>query len=629
MKTPLFKRILRLTLTVLGIISTIVSIAQNTAPIAVSDTISVRIGSTFMFDPMTNDYDPDGDTFTIYSVGHCSIANASVVNNNQLRITVNFAALTIVDTIKYILIDQNNNKSSLGKIIVNLRPNRARDSLTINNIYAPIGSWGNDFWSKIESSATFRAPKSKKTSTIFTSLIWFSAYDAQNVLHTAADVFNVNGSDFNPGPIRDSVSKLDDLDSIYQRVWKLTKAEINNHRNNYWQSSYIMPEAILNWPAMGNVSNGMASNLAKYTDVDNDGIYNPANGDYPNIKGDECILSIYNDDCAHNESNGVRFKIEIHLLSYAFNCPNDTALQNTIFQHYEIYNRSNNNYHDFRIGSFTDFDIGFPMDDYVGCDTLRNSYYAYNGDNNDNSGDPRYYGINPPAQGITFLSNKMNSFMAGAQELNYGGPIYPIHRHYCLQGLYNDGSPITVGGNGQNGTINTKYSFFGNPADTNQWVMKPSIIQPSEIRGIGSIGPFSLKKDSSISFDMAYIYARDTTKTNIENVGLLKHYIDKIQWAYDNDTTECGGNFSTINNSINEKQINIYPNPTSNEIFIAAKFNLEKANYQIYNIAGQLVKYGQINNSPEQISIRDLNSGIYFILVTKEKDVYTKKFIVR
>ena len=632
MKTPLFKSILRFKLTFLAMLFTVISIAQNTAPIAVNDTISVRIGSTFIFDPMVNDYDPDGDTFVLSDVSNCGMAHVSIVNN-QLLIKIYYAAIKTTDSVSYKIIDQYNNTSSLGWIIFNLRPNMARDSLTVNNIFAPFGAWGPDFWDR-SCCATYRAPKNMPTSTIYSSSLWFSAYDALDTLYLSADTYQQFGSDFNVGPVRDSISQLNDGDSIYQRVWKITKAEISNHRNNYWQSGYVMPEAILNWPAMGNMSNGMASKLAKFTDVDNDGIYNPANGDYPNIKGDECILSIFNDDCIHKSTNGNSLKIEIHLLSYAFGCPDDTALNNTIFQHYEIYNRSNNDYHDFVISNFTDFDLGSPNDDYFGCDTLRNSFFVYNADNNDSSSyNNNWYGVNPPSQGVTFLSHEMTSstmYINSTLPNINGGPTTLMQHYNSMRGLFLDGSPMKVGGDGSTGTVTTKYKFFGNPADTNQWVMKPSIMSATDIRSIGSIGPFNLKKDSLISFDLAYIYARDTTKTNIQNVGLLKQYIDRIQWAYDNDTTECGGNFSAIS-SINtmQKKISIYPNPASSEIFISTDFKLQNAKYQIYNIAGQLIKNGQINNSPKQVSIVGLNSGLYFIRITDKELVYTRKFIIR
>jgi hypothetical protein len=46
-------------------------------------------------------------------------------------------------------------------------------------------------------------------------------------------------------------------------------------------------------------------------------------------------------------------------MAYAFNNSIDSALNNTIFINYRIYNRSQNNYDSLYIGSFTDFDIGF------------------------------------------------------------------------------------------------------------------------------------------------------------------------------------------------------------------------------------------------------------------------------
>ena len=48
---------------------------------------------------------------------------------------------------------------------------------------------------------------------------------------------------------------------------------------------------------------------------------------------------------------------------------------------------------------WTDDDLGFAGDDYVGCDTLLNLGYTYNGDNNDEG----YYGTPPPAVGHMFV----------------------------------------------------------------------------------------------------------------------------------------------------------------------------------------------------------------------------------
>lgn len=95
--------------------------------------------------------------------------------------------------------------------------------------------------------------------------------------------------------------------------------------------------------------------------------------------------------------------IEIHAMAYAFNCPDDSALIYSTFIHYNIYNRSSNQYHDTYMGAYVDTDLGDAWDDYIGCDVGRGSFYTYNGDNVDGSGQAGTYGAFPPALSVTVL----------------------------------------------------------------------------------------------------------------------------------------------------------------------------------------------------------------------------------
>jgi hypothetical protein len=93
-------------------------------------------------------------------------------------------------------------------------------------------------------------------------------------------------------------------------------------------------------------------------------------------------------------------------MAYAYNCTSDDALNNTIFINYKIINRSTATLDSVYIGNWTDFDIGSPSDDFIGCDVKRGAFYGYNGDAvDDNSPLPNIltYGANPPAMATVFL----------------------------------------------------------------------------------------------------------------------------------------------------------------------------------------------------------------------------------
>ncbi len=78
---------------------------------------------------------------------------------------------------------------------------------------------------------------------------------------------------------------------------------------------------------------------------------------------------------------------------------------------------------------------------------------------------------------------------------------------------------------------------------------------------------------------------------------------------------------------------NIYPNPVTDilSIDIVTKQNTS-FNYQIYNTEGKLVKQGietkySIGNNNKEISVNDLEIGIYYISFNTEWGVFVKKFI--
>jgi len=93
----------------------------------------------------------------------------------------------------------------------------------------------------------------------------------------------------------------------------------------------------------------------------------------------------------------------------------------------------------------------------------------------------------------------------------------------------------------------SNYIYSGDPNDSTTWSEQfPIANLPYDRRGVGSIEPFNLVPGAVKSIDIALVYARDTAKSNLENVTILKSTVDKIQLYYDNDSTPCGGSFTAI-----------------------------------------------------------------------------------
>ena len=99
--------------------------------------------------------------------------------------------------------------------------------------------------------------------------------------------------------------------------------------------------------------------------------------------------------------------------------------------------------------------------------------------------------------------------------------------------------------------------------------------------------------------------------------------------------TDSGGNTDTCEAivtvepglSIEEnilENINIYPNPTANVLYIKSNYSLD---YDMFNIVGQKIISGQINEGDNELNLRQYSNGIYFIKFIKNNRVYTKKII--
>ncbi len=264
--------------------------------------------------------------------------------------------------------------------------------------------------------------------------------------------YNQQGHDFWPGPVCNSQEAYEAEKMKWSKVWKLTQDQIDYHRENWSNDDYIANPEILSWPANGNTTLGQMALIAPpYMDVQGNGIYEPMSGDYPVIRGDQAIYFVYNDDrMTHTESEGKKLGVEIHGMAYAFDEPTSEALNNAVFVNYQIINRSDKVLSYTRIAKFADLDLGYSQDDYIGCDSSLNSFYAYNGTSIDGNGEPQAYGDFPPAQAITFLNQSMSAFVY-YNNCSSGptcDPQVSAEYYNYMRAIWRDNTRMLYGGNG-------------------------------------------------------------------------------------------------------------------------------------------------------------------------------------
>lgn len=459
------------------------------------------------------------------------------------------------------------------------------------NYRALINADGMLFWKRENQFVLCEYPKFSRNNTGFASSLWFSGINQNNDTCVAAMRFGQVGEDFWAGPVSNMYD--DAYDQKYKRVWLLSNNEVEYQRTNFDQANYIMPEAVASWPAHGNVQNGEPAFIAPFNDVNENGIYDPINGDYPIILGEQALYFIYNDvRNEHTESGGQKLGIEVHGMAYIMDTLNEIQ-RNTMFLKYNIFNRQNNYFSEFMVGKFEDIDIGYPYNDFIGCDTIRQTYYFYNGRTDDTTNGQANYQYGPPVQAVTFLNNDMNQFIHfnnSSSDWGMNDPEIAPEYYGYMKGFWRDGLPYTVGGNGRGGTIPTKFVFPGNPLNPNEWSEVSAGNNPFDRRGMASIVPQSFSNGKGYCMDIAYVYSgecADTSCTNLSNIPSMFNRVDTIRNYFNNEALACTMTNFTFH-STNFPEIQNYQ-------VVSTFFNNTEIDYSIPIDSVQLYDFYSIN----------------------------------
>lgn len=314
--------------------------------------------------------------------------------------------------------------------------------LNINNARVRVNAGGDMWWDLPGGSgAKYYIPANGSATSLYAGSLWIAGMDINNQLKCAAIRFRQVGNDFWTGPLTvDGTASIDAATCMeYDKIYTITRAEVddflqNCDENGIPKAGYEIPTNIANWPAHGDPARGMSYYLAPFYDNDGDGSYDPSKGDYPYyditnelchtkiptmeetyagtihgsilsdqvIKGDQTLWWVFNDKGnSHTETGGSAIGMEIRAQAFAFSTNDE--INNMTFYSYEIINRSTYTLTNTYFSPWTDVDLGFAKDDYVGCDVSRGLGYGYNGAPVDGSGQTEAYGANPPAVGVDFF----------------------------------------------------------------------------------------------------------------------------------------------------------------------------------------------------------------------------------
>jgi hypothetical protein len=458
----------------------------------------------------------------------------------------------------------------------------AIEPLDINNVAAWIHN-GQYMWT-FGSNAGYEVPKGEGVSALYGGNFWIGGVSPDQQLKIAGGTYPSDGYDFYPGPLSDDGSAQTTPEAClqYDRIWTIYRAEVEQHIAYFdclndvdcdvdteYPYGYDIPSEFIDYPAHGDVNLGQAYNLAPWYDYDQDGIYDPNNGDCPlfdfmsddmecgvcsALKGDMCLYWIDNDKgSVHLATQGEPIGIEIHNMAYAF--ASQGVMNNTTMYCKRVINRGTQTTSDTQIGLWVDGDLGNSTDDYVGCDIDRDMTFFYNGDDFDEVGfGTEGYGENPPAIGVRMLTGPqmdlddydndgdgiidnenlwMTSHMAYSNQNGpYGEPTSALAYYNLMKSIWGNGEQLMCATNPDE---ETDWMYGGDtyPDDcgpvTELGVQNP----PGDRRSILGSGPFTYEPGMEKHIEYAVVWARPDPLADIDAVQNLQLASDSVSWYYE------------------------------------------------------------------------------------------------
>lgn len=460
-------------------------------------------------------------------------------------------------------------------------------------------------------------------STIYTAGHWIGGLSNGQV-YLAAETYRQTGKDFQQGPV--SLNYTPASLAYWNRLWKISKSDIDSFRSLLSNGQSVSQFTdILQWPAKGNILFGdSTSNYAPFMDLNGNGLYEPLAGEYPQIKGDKALYTIINDDIIHGESGGQKLQLEIHRLVYAFNAPNNKALNNTTFVDLKLINKSTRNYDSLLFASWVDFDLGDYADDYVGTDTARNMIYTYNGKANDSTA--LGYGTTPPAQACVLINHKLWSTMYynNTPDPITGNPVTPLDHLSYMNGRWRDGSVKTASGIGAGTSgLPTRFSFSGDPCLGTGWWEGGEGIAPNDRRIMATANPAALLVGGQLNYTLAFVYSRADSGDNIASFCTLKTDVDSVVSWYKNQKYYYSSTPEILTSYV---QFSLYPNPSHQAVTIYTG-NTEPTVATIMDLTGREIGRQQFTYETS-VDVSELNKGIYFVQLQNKTGKAIQKLLV-
>ena len=427
--------------------------------------------------------------------------------------------------------------------------------LDANHIKAAFFPRGNKFIADSTGGFYYSFPGQAHVSMINASSPWIGGFDDAENFKASFELNPLHEiGNYGVGPLTSIGTPYpDSVCSHFDRVWTVNGEDIHRHFNDFYDDFKLQDTipSIFGWPAAGNKYfrrfNGFdlppdnGPYYAPFSDTNGNGKYDPDQGDFPIpfpsrselIIPDQMMWMVFNNITGSSIPPGIRpMRFEFQLLAYVFYCQDNEVLNNTVFNRYTLISRAVTPIDSVFFGLWTDFNVGCPSDDFIGCDSLFNTSFAYNADEMD--GDTGFicsHGVSgfenqvPPLVSMTWLSEPMYSCIAPytiAQET--------FSQYRLLNGQWSDGTDIRPQGDGYDedpGLPSTRYLFSGDLRDTASWSAKNVLESGYDVQSLSAVSMGRFNPGVYKMVDLAYTLHYDP---NADYTGQIQAMYEDIAW---------------------------------------------------------------------------------------------------
>lgn len=535
----------------------------------------------------------------------------------------------------------NARNQSLLKTTAGCKQASASIDLDINNVRARLMTGGDMWYNLGNTQAAYEIPINSKKHSLYAGSCWIGGIDGNGQLKVSAQLYRSLGNDYWSGPIDPITKNITETScSEWDRFWKVNASTVQEFRRLYKEGGAAaivgdQYDVIKQWPATGNIyavgknNNSLPELLgpvdqygyAPFVDANGDKVYNWKDGDYPASYGargsnpSQFIWWVFN-DIGNTKTMTKTQSIGMEVQTSAFAYSSTDFLNDASFYNYRLINRGNIILDSCFIATWTDADLGCPIDDYIGCDTARGLGILYNAEATDCANGQNSYGTRLPMIGVDFFIGpsktfqrpdgsffdsllKMRSFTYfrdGAAGGSVRDPRTGTEFYNYMTGTNADGIPFSndqgPGSKGYGKGPIAPFVFYGDPSNPAEWSMCQSKLNKGDQRFIHSAGPFTLKPGAKNDVTIGVVWVDDVGACGTASFKKIRGADDIAQALFDNGFKRTVGPEAPILNirELDKKLIFYITNPANSNNFNEQYGDPKYIGDEIFRIASAKAK---------------------------------------